>query len=147
MSFFHRLFPPDYNHEAVGRWLRRQAKSGFQRDDSPSTHRYVDSCTCGVNLPECPNTVSLILTRDLNPDCVIGWHLSLCCVTNRGYRGYQPAEGEHWLGIIFGKYSARAIPQPLADRTQIGTEKDVRHWVIECDWKDSNDPAVTLEGL
>lgn len=142
-----RCFDVDYDHAAVARWLRLQAKKGFQRADDETTQRYVTSCSCGVNLHPAPYSVSLILTRDLNPDCVIGWHLSVCCVTDRGYRGYSEEEGAHWLGVVFGKYASRAVAQPLEDRGPFGKEKDVRHWVIECDWADRSDSVVSLEGL
>ena len=141
-----RIFLPDYNHEAVARHLRREALKGFQRSDDPISLAYVTACTCGVNLMPPPNSVSLILTRDNNPDCVIGWHLSVCCVTDRGYRGYVEAEGLHWLNLIFGCYAARAVATPLEDRTPFGVEKDVHHFVIECDWA-STDPVVYLAGL
>jgi len=139
-----RCFAPDYGHAAVVRWMIREAMKGFQRGDDPSTWRYVDACSCGVNLPEYPKSVSLILTRDANPDCISGWHLSVCCVTDRGYRGYVPEEGAYWLRIIFGPHADRAVEQPLEDRSRFGIEKDVRHFVLECDWADRSDPAVNL---
>lgn len=141
-----RAFDPDYDHQAIARHLRREAMKGFQRGDDPSTARYVAACTCGVNLPKAPDSVSLILTRDANPGCLIGWHLSVCCVTDKGYRGYVPEEGAYWLRTIFGPYADRAVEQPLEDRGRFGVEKDVRHFVIECDWTDRKDPAVNLEG-
>jgi hypothetical protein len=141
-----RCFDLDHDHEAVGRHLRREAMKGFQRSNDPSSLRYVDACTCGVNLVPAPNSVSLIFTRDYNPDCKVGWHLSVCCVTHRSYRGYVPEEGLYWLGIIFGHYADRAIEQPLDARSPVGVKKDVRHFLIECDWT-SKDPVVRLEGL
>ena len=125
------------------------AKKGFQRGDDDYSRRYTESCTCGVNLPEYPNSVSLILTRDmLPPTFASGWHLSISCVTEDGYRGYVPAEGEYWRRIIFGAYREYAIPQSLAERTRLGIQKDVRHWLIECDWGATQyDPVVVLEGL
>jgi hypothetical protein len=141
-----RKFDPDYSHEAVARHLRREAMKGFQRGDDPVSVAYVLACRCGVNLMPPPNSVSLILTRDSNPDCVIGWHLSVCCVTDRGYRGYVEEEGQHWLGLTFGHYAHRAVPQPLNDRTPAGIEKDVRHFVIECNWSEF-DPIIWLGGL
>ncbi len=142
-----RLFQPDYAHEGVARWLRIQAMKGFQRGDDPASVSYVGACTCGVNLPDYPESVSLILTRDSNPDCKIGWHLSICCVTDQGYRGYVSQEGAHWVAMAFGHYAGRAVEQPLEDRSKFGIEKDVRHFVIECDWADSRDPVVNLDGL
>ena len=141
---FHRYFPPLWDEESIARWLRRQAMRGFQRADDEHTGRYVMSCGCGVNLPEYPNSIGLILTRDINPDCLIGWHLSVCCVTYKGYRGYVPAEGEHWRQRIFGHYAELAIPQPLEDRSEFGREKDVRHWIIECDFADQSNPVASL---
>lgn len=141
----HRLFDPSYDHASVAQWLRRQAMKGFQRGDDEYTWRYVDSCTCGVNLPEAPNSVSLIFTRDMNPDCAIGWHLSVCCVTNSGYRGFAPDEGQHWVDLLFGPFAHLARPQPLSDRSRFGVEKDVRHWVLPVDWADRSDPAVDLD--
>jgi hypothetical protein len=142
-----RCFDPDYDHAAVGRWLRQQAMKGFQRGGDDYSRRYTNACACGVNLPEFPNSVSLILTRDMVPGCAIGWHLSVCCVTDRGYRGFVPAEGAHWIDIVFGPYRGRAVPQPIEDRTAPGIEKDVRHWVVQVDWDNRKDPAVLLEGL
>ncbi|HVY94514.1 MAG TPA: hypothetical protein VHA14_17250 [Bryobacteraceae bacterium] len=142
-----RIFPPDYDHVSVGKWLRQQAMKGFQRGDHERSSRYTESCMCRVNLPESPNSVSLALTRDMVPDYVMGWHFSISCVTETGYRGYVPEEGEYWLRIVFGGYAARAIPQPIEDRTEPGKAKDVRHWLIECNWADRSDPAVNLEGL
>jgi hypothetical protein len=142
-----RRFDPGYDHAAIGRWLRQQASKGFQRGSDDYSRRYCDSCNCGVNLPDYPNTTSLLLTRDMVPDFEVGWHLSVCCVTLLSFRGFVPAEGEHWLEIIFGSYRERAIVQPLKDRTRFGIEKDVRHWVLPVDWTDRGDPAVTLEGL
>lgn len=139
-----RKFDPEYSHDAVARWLRMEAMKGFQRGDDPTTWRYVDSCSCGVNLPEYPKSVSLILTRDAAPESMHGWHLSVCCVTDKGYRGYVPEEGAYWVRVIFGPYAERAVEQPLEDRTRFGIEKDVRHFLIECDWTDRNDPAVHL---
>jgi hypothetical protein len=138
-----RLFLHNYDHKAVARWLRLEAMKGFQRGDDPVSVRYVEACTCGVNLPECPKSVSLILTRDAVPDCVIGWHLSICCVTNRGYRGYVPEEGEYWIRTIFGAYADRAVTQPLDDRSVVGRAKDLRHFIIECDWR-ADDPVTAL---
>lgn len=142
-----RRFDSDYNHESVGKWLRQQAMKGFQRGEDAHSRRYSLACSCGVNLPEFPNSVSLALTRDMIPDYASGWHFSISCITETGYRGYVPEEGEHWLAIIFGEYAGRAIPQPLDDRTDLGRAKDVRHWVVECDWVDRKDRAVNLEGL
>jgi hypothetical protein len=142
-----RLFLPDYDHAAVARWLRREAMKGFQRGDDPSTWRYVEACTCGVNLLPAPNSVSLIFTRDSNPDCKVGWHLSVCCVTHKAYRGYVPAEGEHWRQLVFGKYAPLAVEQPLTERSPYGVKKDVRHFIIECVWADHKNPVVTLEGI
>lgn len=139
-----RIFEPGHDAMAVARWLRGEAMKGFQRGDDDISRRYVKACTCGVNLAVCPNSVSLILTRDAAPDCVNGWHLSICCVTNTGYRGYVPEEGEHWLNAIFGDYAARAVEQPLAERGPLGKSKDIRHFVIECDWNDATAPAVRL---
>ena len=142
-----RLFKPDYDHVQIARWLRMSARKGFQRGDDEYSRRYTDSCTCGVNLPEFPNSVSLILTRDMVPDCLIGWHLSICCVTDCGYRGFVPAEGNHWLKVVFGSYRDRAAPQPLEDRSTFGVTKDVRHWIVEVDWASRTDLAVALEGV
>ncbi len=142
-----RIFAPTYDHAAVAHHLRREALKGFQRGDDPSTWRYVRACSCGVNLPEYPKSVSLIFTRDANPDCKVGWHLSVCCVTGNGYRGYVPAEGAHWVRTIFGIYAPHAIEQPLEERSPFGVRKDVRHWIIECDWADRKNPIVNLEGL
>jgi hypothetical protein len=142
-----RLFDPSYDHAAIARFLRRQAGKGLQRGKDPVSVRYVEDCTCGVNLPEFPKSVSLILTRDAAPGCVFGWHLSICCVTNKGYRGYAPDEGARWVNLIFGRRAHLAVEQPLKDRSRFGVEKDVRHFVVECDWSDFTDPAVNLEGL
>jgi hypothetical protein len=142
-----RLFFHNTDHAEVGRYLRAAAKKGFQKGLSSKSKFYVETCTCGVNLPEYPKSISLTLTRDSNPEFSIGWHLSVCCVTDTGYRGYVPEEGEHWKEVIFGLYSARAIAQPLEDRGPIGIEKDVHHWILECDWSNKNDPAVELEFL
>lgn len=142
-----RVFDPDYDHVAIGRWLRRNAMKGFQRGIDDYSRRYTQSCTCGVNLAEPPKSVSLVLTRDMVPECPFGWHLSLCCVTSKGYRGFVPEEGAHWLEILFGPYRGRAAPQPLTERSSSGVDRDVRHWVVECDWNDRKDPAVNLEGL
>jgi hypothetical protein len=141
----HRLFYPDYSHMAVARWLRCQARTGFQRGGDEHTMKYVARCTCGVNLPVCPNSVSLILTRDMTPGCTFGWHFSICCVHSTGYRGYVSEEGEHWLEMIFGKYKHLAAMQPLTDRSSIGVAKDLRNWILEVDWKDRTNPAVDLE--
>jgi len=142
-----RIFPVEYDHAAVVRYLRRQAMKGFQRDDSPATDRYVKACSCGVSvLPE-PNSVSLIFTRDNVPGCRIGWHLSLCCVTDKRYRGYVPKEGEYWRRLIFGRYAERAVMAPLDERSTFGVQKDVRHWHLPCAWTDRHDPAVNLEDL
>jgi len=140
-----RIFNPDYDHRAVGRWLRRQALKGFQRGGDAASGRYVESCTCGVNLADAPNSVSLIFTRDLVPECLIGWHLSVCCVTDKGYRGFSVAEGAHWRSILFGCFADLAIEQPVCDRSQIGRDKDVRHFIAECDWSVHSDPLVSLE--
>lgn len=142
-----RLFSSDHDHAAIGRFLRQQAMKGFQRGEDDYSRRYTLACNARVNLPEYPNSVSLMLTRDMVPEHEWGWHFSICCVTETAYRGYVPAEGEHWLDIVFGKYAAHAIPQPLSDRSRFGVEKDVRHWVLVCDWSIRADPAVTLEGL
>ena len=141
-----RLFGRHHDHAAVARHLRREALKGFQRGDDPATRRYVQACSCGVNLGY-PKSVSLILTRDYEPNCETGWHLSVCCVTDRGYRRYAPEEGEYWLRTIFGPYADRAIPGSLEDRGPVGIAKDVRHWVIPVDWNDRSDLAVRLEGL
>jgi len=141
-----RTFPPDYDHAAVAQFLRREAKKGFQRGDDPISRRYVEACNCGVNLFNAPDSVSLTLTRDFVLDYKIGWHLSVCCVTSSAFRGYVPEEGEYWKLLVFGWYSSLAVEQPLAERTPLGVQKDVRHWLIECDWGSSL-PVVTLEGL
>lgn len=142
-----RLYKPGCNHADVGRWLRMEARKGFQRGHDDYSRRYTAACTCGVNLPEHPKSVSLILTRDMVPECLIGWHLSICCVTDRGYRGFDPKEGEHWLDVLFGSFASRAALQPIEDRSSFGVRKDVRHWVVECDWNNRADPAVNLDGL
>jgi hypothetical protein len=141
----HRLFPPETDHAEVGRWLRAQAKTGFVRELSESTFQYRNRCTCGVNLPVCPNSVSLILTRDFVPTEPSHWHFSICCVTSSGYRGYQKSEGDHWADLIFGPYRNRVIDGGAL--TGVGQEKDVHHFRLDCDWSDRADPAVTLEGL
>jgi hypothetical protein len=105
-----RCFDPDYDHAAVGRWLRLQALKGFQRGADEHSRRYTDRCACGVNLPEYPNSVSLILTRDMVPEFAFGWHLSVCCVTESSFRGFVPAEAAHWIEIIFGRCRERRAP-------------------------------------
>lgn len=73
----------------------------------------------------------------------MGWHLSVCCVTDKGYRGYVPEEGAYWARMIFGPWAHRAVEQPLESRSPFGVEKDVRHFLIECDWNDKTDPVVS----
>jgi len=135
-----RRFHHDYNHELVARWLRAEAMKGFQRGDGddPISARYVEACACTVSLPEFPNSISLILTCDVNPGYLISWHLSVCCVTETGYHGYVPEEGEYWCRLIFGAFADRAVMRPLSERSAAGVEKDVRHFVIvgACDWAD-----------
>lgn len=141
-----RRFDPGYDHAAVARWLRQNAMKGFNRGLDDHSMRYMDGCSCGVNL-EFPNSVSLIFTRDMIPPEPNAWHLSVCCVTPKGYREYVPEEGEHWVELMFGHYRGRAILRPLEERSPMGVQKDVRHWRLDCDWTDRADPAVTLEGL
>ena len=142
-----RIFLPDYNHEAIACFLRREAFKGFQRGEDDASRRYTEACIVGVNLPEHPNSVSLVLTRDMVPGCLVGWHLSICCVTERGYRGYASEEGEYWKRLIFGPHADRALERPLEERTHWGIEKDVRHFILECDWSNHQDPACGLAGL
>lgn len=139
-----RIFQPDYDHAAVARWMRSQAMSGFMRGPDSATARYVERCITGVNLFPKPNSVTLILTRDAVPGNRIGWHFSICCVTDKGYRGYQADECEHWLELIFGPHRGRVTANPLKERGPAGILKDVRHFMLECDWKNSSDPVVTL---
>jgi hypothetical protein len=135
----HRCYAPDADHAEVARWLRAEAKQGFIRGWGSLSFDYRNRCTCGVNLPQAPNSVSLILTRDRVPGEPMGWHLSICCVTSSGYRGYQPAEGEHWAELIFGRY--RSLLTEEAGR------KGAHHFRLQCDWGDRVDEAVTLKVL
>jgi hypothetical protein len=118
----------------------------------------VNRCTCGVSLYPPPNSVSLMLTRDYLADVKLsdlpsgigksedGWHFSICCVTDRDYRGYQPEEGDHWLALIFGLFIERVTIRYSAESV-IGSHKGVSHFVLPLDWSDQRDPAVALEGL
>ena len=143
-----RCFRPDEEHAQVARYLRIQARSGFLKGIDQTSLLYRVRCTCGVNLPEAPNSVTLILTRDAIPGEPTGWHLSVCCVTSAGFRGYQPSEGEHWADLVFGKYrSARVASLPDSAASPPGREKGVRHFRLDCDWADGADPAVSLEGV
>jgi hypothetical protein len=140
----HRCYPPATDHARIASWLRACARTGFVRGMALQSQQYRDRCTCGVNLPEATNSVSLILTRDFILD-LTGWHFSICCVTSTGYRGYQTSEGEHWIGLIFGRHKSRLIETDAS--SEIGEAKDVRHFFLACDWRDGTDPAVTLEEL
>jgi hypothetical protein len=148
MSFFispegHRCYTSDTDHAVVARWLRERAMTGFVRGMDVSSLQYRNACTCGVNLPKRDDSVSLILTRDMVPGEPTGWHFSICCVTSSGYRGYQPAEGEHWAGLIFGPLRSRV--HDLGALTPIGAVKHVHHFRLDCDWNNTSDPAVALE--
>lgn len=141
----HRCFYPDVDHAAVARWLRAQAKTGFVYRYDPAGLVYRDQCTCGVNLPEADHSVSLMFTRDCIAGELTGWHLSVCCVTRSGYRGYQPAEGGHWAELVFGFYRSRLVE--FDAMSSMGQRKAVHHFRLDCDWNVRTDPAVTLEGL
>ena len=103
-----RIFAPDYDHAKIARWLREYAMRGFLRPpgNEQANARYLQQCSAGVNLPTVPNSVSLTLTRDFGSD-VDGWHLSIACVTNTGYRPHVHEEGDPVAGS-----DIRAVPEP-----------------------------------
>ena len=141
----HRCYFPDSDHAEIARWLRMQAKTGMCTGANRQTVDYRNSCTCGINLPERDNSTSVILTRDCIPGEPTGWHISICCVTTNGYRGYQAAEGEHWADLLFGAY--RGLLVELGPLSGVGRSKDVQHFRLDCDWRDRNNPVVTLADL
>lgn len=140
-----RCYTPDSDHAEIAKWLRSQATTGFCKDPGLATWSYGYSCSCGVNLALAPNSTSLILTRDDVDGEPKGWHLSVCCVTDSGYRNYSPLEGEHWRKLVFGEYASRVVED--APETSIGQSRGVRHFRLACDWEDQSDPATTLRGL
>jgi hypothetical protein len=140
-----RCFYPDVDHVEVARYLREQAASGFLRGIDQSSLLYRMRCTCGVNLSERNNSVSLIFTRDAIPTEPSGWHLSVCCVTPTGFRAYEAVEGEHWADLVFGKYRAHRVT--VFAPSNVGEAKGVHHFRLDCDWGNESDPAVRLEGI
>lgn len=141
-----RQFSPSYVHTSMAKLMHLAARKGFQTGETVASLDYVESCSWGINLAEYPKSVSLIFTRDNDPECKTGWHLSICCVTNKGYRGYQPDEGRYWVNVVFGAYAHLAVEQLLTERSPFGVDKDVRHFLLPCDWSNSSDPLTTLEG-
>ena len=125
-----RIFPPDYDHAAVERWLREQASRGFLRGPGHehANAKYLRQCSAGVNLPAVPNSVSLSLTRDYFAAGINGWHLSVACVSSSGHRLYVAEEGDPWVDLIFGPYRGRVIDETAEVRSTVGAMKDVRHF-------------------
>jgi len=123
-----RVYGTEWSIENVAHRVRSKAVHGFLRGvDLREDALYRRKCSAR----HVPSRCSVIFTRDNVPLNPKGYHASICFIGEEVYLPWNDEIAEQWLAALYGEDRARV--RSYGALTSVGSEKGVRHFMLEVD--------------